>query len=60
MKLAAFALLLIAQLVLKSDSAAQAKQVHHYIYYAGAPENMRNDSLFLTTKAAEGAQIAYR
>ncbi|MFL5555404.1 MAG: hypothetical protein ACJ78D_06385, partial [Gemmatimonadaceae bacterium] len=38
---------------------ATPKPVHHYVYFAQDRDRIATDSLFLTTKALEGAQVTY-
>jgi len=40
-------------------SASGPKALHHYVFFGQDREKLRTDSLFLRTREAEGAQVAY-
>lgn len=46
-------------LALLCCAAAHAKPVHHFVFFGGDRERIRQDSSFLETKTVEGAQVIY-
>jgi len=40
-------------------SSCDEKHIHHFVFFGGDRENIRTDTVFLNTKAIEGAQILY-
>jgi hypothetical protein len=52
-------LLLAALVVLAAIAPALSAQTRHYVFFGFEREKIHTDSLFLNTRAAEGAQILY-
>jgi hypothetical protein len=53
-------LLRIALLILIGASSLSAKPIHHFVFFGGDREKIKDAKSFLDTKAFEGAQVSYR
>jgi len=51
-------MMIVAALMIAEPAHAQ-KPLHHFVWFGGDREEIKTDTLFLNTKAIEGAQILY-